>query len=544
MKAALGALFYLEVRTWINRLRVLARDPKRLVPWVIFLAWLTISQVARIIYLVGGHASRAPQGPAFHNFAQVVLAAVPGLYVVLIGIVVGASKAAPADFSSPADARFLAGSPMSQRTVVLWLQVRKFLNPRMVLSLFIGTALLALYAVPIANALILQLTVFAAVLGVLGLQLPLFLARSKVRRLPWTVLTWALVLAGLAGAGIGASLALGVRGFPSEWNVLKLLPPGSVVAAGMAGDLRALAALMVLAGLSLGLAVFVAGDSYPELWEASRRRFTLVSAMRRRGTLSRSEVRRALLEGRSEPDRLEIRQAASVQGARVPPGAMTVVWKEWMAMRRRRGGIGLQVVLLAISLLAGAVFGLMLAGGDRRAGALVGGFAFPLVLASAYFRVSLATDLRNPLWWLSRAGLAQRLAAWTLAGTLPYFVIIGAGLGVALALSEPPDVAVAGLVALFAGIWTMRAVGLAVYAFIPSSLDMVGPGVMIRVLAIYLLSAPPFMAGITAGFLARSITIGLAAGSAAALAESIGLLALATNRIQGNGLGFARAETR
>lgn len=544
MKDALGALFYLELRTWVNRLRVIARDPKRLVPWVIFLAWLGITQIARIISLVGGHTSRVPQDLGFRNIALVVLAAVPGLYLVLIGIVVGASRAAPADFSSPADARYLAGSPLSQRTVVLWLQARKFLNPRLVLSLFIGTALLALYSVSVGNALILQLTLFAAVLAVLGLQLPLFLARRKLPRLPWTVLAWAIVLAGLAAAGIGAMLALGVRGFPGEWRVVTQLPPGTLVASGMAGDPRALAALVVLAGLSLALAVFVAGDSYPELWEASRRRFTLVRVMRRRGMLSRSEVRQALQEGQAEPDQKEARKAASVQGARVPAGAMTIVWKEWMAMRRRRGGIRLQVVLLGGSLVAGTVLGLMLAGGNTGAGAVVGGFAFPVVILSAYSRISLAIDLRNPLWWLSRAGLAERLAAWTLAGTLRSFVIIGAGAGVALALSQPTDVLVTGLVALFAGIWTMRAVSLAVYAFIPSSLDMFGPGVMVRVIAIYALSTPPAMAGIAAGLLAENVTVGLVAGSGVALAESLGLLAFATYRIQGNGLGFARAESR
>lgn len=543
MSEALAALLYLEVRSWVNRLRVLARDPKRLVPWLIFLVWLGLTQSAQIIFLVSGRgASRAP-AMMYHAFGAAALAAVPGLYLVLIGVILGASKSAPADFSSPADARYLAGSPLSQRTVVLWLQVRKFLNPRLVLGVFIGTAVLAIYTVPFGMALVLQVTALAAVISALGLHLPLFLARRKLPWIPWAVAPWGFVLVGLATAAVGAAQAVGFNGFPGGWRVLATLPPGSLVAAGMEGDLRAVAAVVALAALSLSLAVFVAGDSYPELWEASRRRFSVMRAMRR-GFMSPVEARRALREARSTPERMEIRKAHSDKGTRVPAGALTVVWKEWMALRRGRGGLGLQAVLLAASLVAGTVGGVLIGSGARGVGAALGAMAFPIVVFSAYFRVHLAADLRNPLWWLSPAGLAQRLAAWTLAGTLSYFVIIGAGLMAALLITESALLAVAALVALFTLIWLMRTIALAVYAVMPSSLDMFGPGVVIRTIAVYVLSAPPFFGGLGPGLVSRNIAVGIACGAVVALAESFGLLMFATYRIQGNGLGFARAEAR
>jgi hypothetical protein len=547
LREALVALLYLELRTWVNRLRFIVNDRKRLVTWVIFVAWLAFAQAGQIVFMVTGRASSRVLPTLYRDFAFTLLGAVPGLYVLLVGVVMGASKAAPADFSSPADARYLAGSPLSQRTVVLWLQMRKLINPRVVIGLFIGTAILAFYTIPPGAALILQLSVFAAFISVLGLQLPLFLARRKLPFLPWTLATWALVLGGLAAAAIGAAHGLGFHGFPPGWRVLATLPPGSLVAAGMGGDLRALAAMIVLATLSIGLAVFVAGDSYPELWEASRRRFTVVRAMRR-GFISPMDVRRALREARGEPDSKQIRKAASVKGTRVPAGALTLVWKEWMALRRRRGGLGLIAALLAASLLGGIVAGLVIGSGPRGGGAVVGAVvgavAVPIVLFSAYFRVSLATDMRNPLWWLSPAGLAERLAAWTLAGTLPYFVVIGAGVTAALLISEPASLALASLAALFALIWTMRTIALAVYVVIPSSLDMVGPGVAVRVIAIYVLTAPPLLSGLGPGLLSHNIVIGVACGTVVALAENIGLLVFATYRIQGNGLGFARAESR
>lgn len=543
MREALAALLYLELRSWVNRLRVIVADPKRLVPWVIFVAWLAFAQVGQIMFMVAGRASSRVSPILYRDFAFTLLGAVPGLYVLLVGVVMGASKAAPADFSSPADARYLAGSPLSERTVVLWLQLRKLINPRVVIGLFIGTAILAIYTIPLGAALVLQLTVLAAFISVVGLQLPLFLARRKMPLLPWTLATWALVLGGLAAAAIGAAQGLGFRGFPPGWRVLATLPPGSLVAAGMGGDMRALAAMIVLATLSIGLAVFVAGDAYPELWEASRRRFTVVRAMRR-GFISPMDARRALREARGEPNSKQIRTAASVKGTRVPAGAMTLVWKEWMALRRRRGGLGLMAAFLAASLLGGIVAGLVIGSGPRGGGAVVGAVAVPIVLFSAYFRVSLAADLRNPLWWLSAAGVAERLAAWTLAGTLPYFVVIGAGVTVALLISEPAVLAVAALAALFVLIWTMRTIALAVYAVIPSSLDMIGPGAAIRVIGLYVLSTPPLLSGLGPGLLSHNVVVGVACGTVVALAESIGLLVFATYRIQGNGLGFARAETR
>jgi hypothetical protein len=542
MREALAALIYLEVRSWINRLRLLAREPKRLVPWIIFVVWLAVTQAGQIGFLLTGHSSPRALAP-FHTFAATLLSAVPGLYFVLIGVVVGASKSAPADFSSPADAHYLAGSPLSQRTVVLWLQLRKVLNPRIVIGIFVGTAVLAIYTFTPAAAIVLQLTLISAFISVLGLQLPLFLVRRKTPWLPWAVAPWALVLVGLFLAAVGAAQVIGFRGYPPGWRVLASLPPGSLVAAGMAGDVRALAGVVILAALSVGLAVVVAGDSYPELWEASRRRFTVLRAMRR-GFISPMDARRALREARAEPEPDRIRKAASVTGTRVPAGALTLVWKEWMALRRRRGGLGLMLVFLAASLLAGSVAGVVIAGSSGGAGAVVGAVVFPFVLFSAYLRVSLSTDLRNPLWWLSPAGLAQRLAAWTLAGILPYFVIIGAGGAAALVFSGHAVFAVPALAALFAFMWTMRTIGLAVYAVVPSSLDMLGPGVAIRVVAIYVLSAPPLAAGLGPRLLTGSIVIGAAGATLVALVESIGLLVFATYQIQGNGLGFARAEKR
>ena len=542
MSEAFATLFYLELRGWVNRLRAIAKDPKRLVPWIIFLAWLGVTQIGQIAFLVGGRGSPRTATIITREFGPLLLSGTPGFYLVLIGISVGASRSAPADFSSPADARFLAGSPLPQRTVVLWLQLRKLLNPRLVLGFVMGTVILALYAVPPGTALVLQLALFAAFMSVLGLHLPLFLARRKLTVVPWNVIAWALVVAGLAVGAIAVASAAGLGGFPSSWSKAASFPPGTLVRAAITGDLRALAALIVLAAASIALTVFVAGDSYPELWEASSRRFNVMRVMRR-GIFSTREARQALREGTLEPGTKRARNVVSVKGTNVPGGAWTLIWKEWIALRRRRGGLGLQVGLLVVALVAGAVVGIAFASGPRGASVLIGAIAFPAFIVSAYFRVSLATDLRNPLWWLSRASLGQRLATWALAGMLPYFMVIGVGVSAALLVSTP-IVVVPVLVAVFTLMWTMRMIGLAVYAVMPSSLDMLGPGVAIRVFAVYLLSAPVIAGGLAPGLVFHSLTIGIATATVVALVESFGLLMFATYRIQGNGLGVARAEAR
>jgi hypothetical protein len=544
LRAALGALLYLEVRGWVNRVRTLANDPKRLIPWVIFIAWLAVTQVGQIFFLVSGRASRFG-APLYQGALLALVHAMPGLYLTVIGIILGAAKFAPADFSSPADARFLAGSPLSPRAVVLWLQLRKLLNPRLVFGILVGTAVLSFYSVPTGSALTFQVSLIAAVLGVLGLQLPLFLLRRKMPGVPWTALSWLVVLSGLAMAAIGFGQGVGFRGLPSGWVALASAPPGTLVAAAISGDLLALAGLIVIMATTVALTVFVAGDSYPELWEASRRRFALVQVVRRRGVMSGSDARRALREARADldPNPQPPRHVVSVQGTRVPAGSMTVLWKEWLALRRRRGGVGLLVGLLLASFVAGVVAGVALAHSERTVVGVIAGVAFPFALLSAYFRVSLATDLRNPLWWLSPAGLMQRLAMWALAGILPSFVIIGAGIGAALLIANPV-LALPVLAALFTFLWTMRMIGLAVYSILPSNLDMAGPGMAIRAMAMYILSAPVVLAGLIPGILSQSIIVAAACATVVAVAESIGLLVFATYRIEGNGLGFARAEAR
>ena len=78
MSAAFAALLYLELRGWVNRLRTIAKDPKRLVPWIIFLAWLGVTQTGQIVFLVGGRGSPRTATIITREFAPLLLSGVPG----------------------------------------------------------------------------------------------------------------------------------------------------------------------------------------------------------------------------------------------------------------------------------------------------------------------------------------------------------------------------------------------------------------------------------------------------------------------------------
>jgi hypothetical protein len=78
-----------------------------------------------------------------------------------------------------------------------------------------------------------------------------------------------------------------------------------------------------------------------------------------------------------------------------------------------------------------------------------------------------------------------------------------------------------------------RAVGLAVFALMPNSLDQRGPAVFIRVILAFALIAPAVVGGLVAGFAFGSVVAGTAAGTVLGLAESGILVGFAAWRLAG-----------
>jgi hypothetical protein len=79
-----------------------------------------------------------------------------------------------------------------------------------------------------------------------------------------------------------------------------------------------------------------------------------------------------------------------------------------------------------------------------------------------------------------------------------------------------------------------RAVGIAVFALLPSKADQRGPAVMVRALLSFALVAPPLVAGVIAGvLLGAPLAAGVLTGAVVALAETSLLVILAARRLAG-----------
>ena len=96
----LATLAYLDLRLAINRLRLLARNPRRLIPWTLLAGWLLFTRVLRgLTYGAPGarHVAFAIDGSGLEPF-------VPALLLAVLAVPLWtASRRVPLTFASPAD---------------------------------------------------------------------------------------------------------------------------------------------------------------------------------------------------------------------------------------------------------------------------------------------------------------------------------------------------------------------------------------------------------------------------------------------------------
>jgi hypothetical protein len=218
-----------------------------------------------------------------------------------------------------------------------------------------------------------------------------------------------------------------------------------------------------------------------------------------------------------------------------------VAWKEWLALRRGRGGAALQAAIVALAGLGGVAIGLAAVNGQRsRAAVAAAQLSLLGVAFAAMVSVRLGRDLRTPLWWLSADPLWSRLAVWTLVRALRLAVPL-------LFLLEPPLLMAGGLgwalaaplvVLLLSSL--LAAIGLAAYAILPATTDY-RPGQLLRMVVIYV-AVLPLAAAAVPGLLRQSPALAIGVPIPIAAVEVVTLLAFATRRISGNGMAFAREE--
>jgi hypothetical protein len=519
----LGALFYLDSRQIVNRLRTAFRAPGRILIYIVAFG-----------YFIAMAFLRARRGWSVPTVPDPYASAIFYAFIALIGIVAyGAASGILGAFSSDVDARFLIGSRLDDRLVVLWLQLRRSASSmgRMVFTLVLYTFFVSQSGglAGVAGS-VLGGTLIAVAISIPALKLH-SVAGSRI-----------------AQAAAGAVTAIGL--FPllivlsgivspnaTSAGVLRL-HAGAVTDALSRGDWRAIAILYAVAAFFLALSWACGADLYPDLYGASLRAIAY-RAQQRRGPGAAFDSERSYTNRRTAAvfQRLFDRMG----------GPWAIVWKEWMAFLRSPGMQRSFWFGLFACAAVGWVFGTIAVQSRDPLGqsivlASMAGNVLVIFVAMGS-AIGLAADLRKPLWWIGRDALWSRLAAWTLGTSWRLAACVSAGLLAWAGAMRFPMLALFGVPLAITGVVYLRAVGLAIYSLFPSTLDQRGPLAMFRALLTFILAGPPAVAGVVLSFLTRNLMLSFAVTLACACVESALLVAFASARIDGRGAGVAAAES-
>lgn len=534
MIADLDSLVYLEYRQIANRIRETLRQPARAIMYLFAVAYFAVVAIMRH----NGHKvltlTTVPEPYASALFF---------VYVTLVGVMMyGAASGIVGAFSSAADARFLSGSLLSQRLVIMWLQLRRS-----------GTSIARMIFTLLLYALIFSGSGTFAGLGLATIGGTLIATASaipmlKLRRVIGTR---------TAQSAAGAVAAIGIlpmvillASFPPNADALawaqqiERFGPGYAVNALIDGRAVALAALFAFGALAVGLSYLLGDGLFPDLYASSMR----VLAFRERH--SRGSATFAIQH------RYEHRQVKAPHRIfDVLRGPWTIVWKEWIAFVRSPSMQRMFMFGLVMCAAAGGLFG-HIAAGSRNEMVETVGFAsmaaqLILIFVAMGSAIGLSADISKPLWWMGGERLGVRLFAWTIATSWRLAACLAAGIGAWAASLHAPIVALAGIPIALAVVLYLRAVGLALYSLFPSTIDQRGPLAMVRALLTYLLAAPPAVVSAVTGYelfhtgmaLPHAVYGAMAAGIVCSLIETSALVAFASARIAGQGVAFARAES-
>jgi putative ABC exporter len=550
--SALRTLLYLDAHVLLNRIKTAARNPLRLVAWLVFLA-VMVSGIQASTSMREAIRLHPPPGafPTFFDptsFLHTAATFVAGVIILVYGVFTISSCRQPlGTFRSAADARFLCGSALPPRLVVLWLAVRVILSLswRIPWMLIFFVFVLPTSLGVSASTGLAAFTALLLLTCTVALSIPIFIARQRRFGPNPAIAGWLLVLLGLASVVVAfVALSPGPPILPSSLqSVAVSLPPGSWLVGAFEGNALALLPLAALAAGSLTLTWLVAGDVYPELWQVSARAIILRRAMRRRGPfMTRSDLRRLLSEAgiAEQPGRRTA--AASSRGRWVAPGAWTILWKEWLSARREAGAMRLPAIALLVAVVLGAAIGILSRDAPGGGAFLLGPLAYVVVLGSFFTAFRMSRDLRKPIWWLSASTLRARLSVLLVARSLRLAIPIAAGLLTASVVGGGVGFVLVGAPIVVAACWAINAMGLAAYAIMPGSSDMRGPGGCLRMIALFGMLIPIGIAAIIGGIATGSGVGSLIGAVLVALAEGWLLVQFAASRLDGNGFAYAQAE--
>lgn len=526
MIADLSALGYLEYRQLVNRARQIVRQPGRVLLYLVVLGYFSFMTVLRRHGAYDEFAASHVSEP----YASALFFA----YVTLLGIMMyGAASGIVGAFSGAADARFLSGSAISERIVVLWLQLRRSAAAvaRMVFTIILYTIMFARGGA-LAGA---GLSMIGGTLVATVSAIPMLALRAVIG-----TRTAQSVAGAIAALGILPMMALFASLLPNATSknaahTIEHFGAGHAFNALFAAQPLALASLYGFAAVVIALSYASATGLYPELYTASLRVLNF-----------RERRRRSAASGIAIEHRYERRPHRAYAFLEMLGGPWTIVWKEWIALVRSPSMQRLFVFGLIACALVGAVFGQVVAHKKDQLQEIVtlAGMVGNLIVIFVAMgsAIGLADDIAKPLWWIGPDRLWVRLYAWTLATSWRLAACLAAGIATWALTLHAPVVALIGIPLALSGALYLRAIGLALYSLFPSTIDQRGPLAIVRAMLTYLFAAPPAVLAVLVMLLLRSIAGGILTAVVCSLVETILLIAFASSRILRHGIAFARAE--
>jgi hypothetical protein len=522
----IGALCYLESRQVANRIRETLRQPARAVMYVVVIAYFAVVSVAR------GHGHHPF---AVNHLPEPYASTLFYAYVTLLGVMMyGAASGIVGAFSSASDARFLSGSPLSERLVVLWLQLRRCGSS--VARMLFTVLLYALMFSASGTITGIGFAVIGATILATGTAIPML----KLRRIAGarTAQSLAGVIAALGILPMVILLSsLEPRAFTLPWaTYIERFGSGYALDALLGGNPLALGALYAAAALVVVLSYALGTGLYPELYASSMR----VLAFREKQTRVNAGF---ALEHQYEQRATH----ATHRFFDLFRGPWTVLWKEWIAFMRSPSMQRVFIFGVIASAAIGAFFGYAFSGSHGSV-AENAGFASSFAMMGMIFismgsAIALSSDISKPLWWMGRDSLTIRLLAWCIATSWRLAVCLCTGIAAWAIVTREAFIAEAGIPLTLVAVLHLRVVGLALYSLFPSNIDQRGPLAFVRALLTFLLAAPPGIAALTLLLLEPAQPLlAIAAAVVCSLIETLLLIAFAARRIAGQGVAFARAE--
>ena len=526
IRAQLGALVYLQLRSAWRKLELVARDPLRRLAWAPYavgVLWVISARIFRLHLQI-------PTG--IWTYVDALL---PSLVFLLIAM----SRAAGGRlYQSRAHAHLVGGLGLPVWLLVAWQHLQRL--PLLLLNFGIFGVLLLPSVVGIGTVRILE-TAIALILALTLLGGAGLVGFSVRLRSPRLGVAWTVIALAIAGALALPALLSVVVDLPLPWleplAQVAVWSPGGLIVMAAAGNLLADLGLLVLAAAVLALGVVMTRNLGPELAETSYRYFMLVDSARASGNAGMTGAN------------MRLRDPVQASTSTALKGAGVLLWKTWLEFKRAGTGRW-RLVTLGLQLLFGVLAGsVWLSIRDSHASSslttlLIGGVVLSMVAVGSTSGRQFGPLLRNPLFALNRDSLANRLLAMLLTrqitesiGSFATFV----GIGLVLPASIPL-LAVLILVGRAVAV-AMLGLDLYVFAWLPSSTDRTMAMRIIRTLVLAVAVPLGTLFALWA-FSTPAPDLILLLPIPLFLLLGWRLIVLAGARLEGNGLAVAIAERR